>query len=295
MCEEGDDGDEASSGGGRLADRASEWVLLHGNRVLVGAGIAVLFGGLFAATAALHAAPLTDPQPTFYLFGGLISGNRTLITVVVSINQLLLSRELSTPGELDSQIEGLVDYREDVERASGRLAPVEPQGFLRLLFDSTRREAQRLGGLAVPSVSPDHRARIDGVVEEITDHIDRVDSLLERSDADIFSVLSVTLTTNYARQIHRTREIRDDLGEELTDPLDEATERPIGALRDVDIARQYFSPSTSRTNSRNCRGCCCTPASRRRRRRASASSYLPARAGPPACRRGRRSTSWWAC
>ena len=39
------------------------------------------------------------------MFSGLIDGNLTLITVVVSINQLLLGREFKSPGTLESQIE----------------------------------------------------------------------------------------------------------------------------------------------------------------------------------------------
>lgn len=45
----------------------------------------------------LDLVPLSDVQPTFYIFSGLIGENLALITVVVSLNQ---SRELQTPGEL---------------------------------------------------------------------------------------------------------------------------------------------------------------------------------------------------
>ena len=222
------------------ADRAVDWLLLHGNRIAIGAGVAVLFGAVFGAVIAFGLAPLRDPQPTFYLFGGLVSGNLTLVTVVVSINQLLLSRELSTPGEVDAEIENIVNYREGIEDATGRLAPVEPLGFLKLLFENTRREAQRLGGLSVPAVGVEERERIDEVVTTITNHIDHVDGLLDESDADVFSVLSVTLTTNYARQIHAIRGVRRDLDDGMTDAMDDATEQLIDALRNVDIARHYF-------------------------------------------------------
>ncbi|ESP90168.1 hypothetical protein [Candidatus Halobonum tyrrellensis] len=234
----GESGDDAT----RPLDRAVEWVLLHGNRAIIAAGIAAAFGAAFAGAHALGVAPLADPKPVFYLFGGLVSGNLTLITVVVSINQLLLSQELSTPGELGSEIQETIDYREEVETASGRIAPVEPLGFLRLLFENTRREAQRLGGLAASELASDERAQVDELVTGITDHVDRVDALLERSGSDVFSVLSVTLTTNYARQIHRIRRFRDrfDGEREVADSVDDASERLIQALRNVDVARQYF-------------------------------------------------------
>jgi hypothetical protein len=74
------------------------------------------------------------------VLSSLISGNLTLITVVVSINQLLLSREMSSPGELESQIQNVIEYRKDVEDHAGDIAPVKPLGFLELLFSNTRQE-----------------------------------------------------------------------------------------------------------------------------------------------------------
>lgn len=127
--------------------RWRDWFLLDGDRHLV---VALTAAGVFLLLSAVTVsklAPLEDLQPLFYVLGGLIGGNLTVITVVVSINQLLLSRELQAPPDLQSQIEGIIEYRSDVEDAAGQVAPVEPLGFLRLLFENTRGEAQRLGGL----------------------------------------------------------------------------------------------------------------------------------------------------
>ena len=45
------------------------------------------------------------------LFASLIGGNVTLITVVISINQLIISRQFSSPGELESDIRRVIAYR----------------------------------------------------------------------------------------------------------------------------------------------------------------------------------------
>lgn len=142
--------------------------------------------------------PLTDLQALFYVHSGLIAGNLTLITVVVSIDQLLLSRELQTPGELQDQIESVIEFHEDVEDATGEIAPVEPLGFLRLLVEGTREESQRLGGLSRDGVVGDGDEEIRDLVSEITRQMDEVDALLTQSDTGTFGVLSVLLETNYA-------------------------------------------------------------------------------------------------
>ena len=103
--------DGRSGDGGELsADRATgpirkaidlrEWFLLDGNRLVIAGGVVILIFGLLSVAEWTGLIPLTDTMPMFYLFSSLIGGNLTLITVVVSINQLLLSREFSSPGEL---------------------------------------------------------------------------------------------------------------------------------------------------------------------------------------------------
>jgi hypothetical protein len=230
------DGGQVRSHGQRWTD----WVLLDGDRRLVTGIAAVVIFMFFTVITTSALAPLATVQPLLYVFGGLISGNLTVITVVVSINQLLLSREFKSPPELRSQIDGVIDYRADVEEAAGRVAPVDPLGFLRLLFENTRREAQRLGGLATTETGDERGAAIDEVVAEITEQADRVDSLLKRSETPTFDVLSVTLTTNYATDINRLRRIKSGGDEQPPAQVDEAIDTLVHQLQHIDIARQYF-------------------------------------------------------
>lgn len=217
-----------------------EWLLLDGNRVLVAGLIAAGFFGLFALAEVAGIVPLRDVQPSFYLFGGLVGGNLTLITVVVSINQLLLSREFDTPGELRSQMDGVIAFRSGVEEAAGRIAPVGPMGFLRLLLENTRKQVQRIGGLADSDADGDVEEAIDELVTTLTKHFDEVDALLHESGTGTFAVLSSTLSTNYAGQINRVRRIRAQYGEDLDEAVDRELDSLIARLQEIDVARQYF-------------------------------------------------------
>lgn len=109
--------------------RARKWVLLDGNRLLVAGATMAALSVSFGALVSSGLVPLHWTQPVFYVFSALIGGNMTLITVVVSINQLLLSREMKSPGELESQIEEGIEYRREVEDAADEVAPVQPLGF----------------------------------------------------------------------------------------------------------------------------------------------------------------------
>lgn len=108
---------------GSRRERASEWLLLDGRRENVSIALAALFFAFFSTLTVVGPVPLLDVQSLFYVYSGLIAGNITIVTVVVSINQLLLSRELQTPGELREQIDEVIEYRSEVEDATARSRP----------------------------------------------------------------------------------------------------------------------------------------------------------------------------
>jgi len=170
----------------------------------------------------------------------LISGNLTIVTVVVSINQLLLSRELRTPSELETEIEGMVDYRRKIEDAAGQVAPVEPLGFLRLIFETARQQAQQLGGLAVTETDERVAEDVDRVVTKLTQKFDRIDTLLQSRNVGTFQVLATTLGTNYAREINKLRRIKSGHGDQLPADVEDSIDDLVHHLQDIDVARQYL-------------------------------------------------------
>lgn len=216
------------------------WTLLDGSRMIVAGVTASIFLVLILTLSVSEISPLRSYQPLFYVFGGLISGNLTLITVIVSINQLLLSQELRTPNELRQEIEGMIDYRRDIEDSAGQIAPVEPLGFLRLVMETNRQQAQQLGGISISEAEQHIAEEIDQVVVKITEQADRVDDLLEEHNVGTFQVLSTTLNTNYAREINRLRQIKFSHRDGLPSDVSESIDDLIDLLQNIDIARQYL-------------------------------------------------------
>jgi hypothetical protein len=139
MCP--DSGNSGERSLGKSDGKLKRWLFLDGSRTAVATILSGLLFAFFLAVSLSRFSPLKSYRPLLYVLSGLIGGNLTIVTVVVSINQLLLSRELHTPPQLESQIDGMVAYRSDIEDAAGRVAPVEPLGFLRLLVETTRQRA----------------------------------------------------------------------------------------------------------------------------------------------------------
>lgn len=227
-------------GNGSVRTRLLEWFLLTGRRHHVTLVTVVVVFAVVVVVAVSGLAPFDRVQPLYYVYGGLISGNLTVVTVVVAINQLLLSRELYTPDEMEEKIDGVVDYRDDIRAAVGRTPPVEPLGFLRLLVENSRQEAQALGGLAVTEAQQDLRDPVDTLVTDLTRKSDEIDRYLQESEPSTFRVLSATLATNFSAEVRELRRIRFEHGERLPDDVRVAIDNLVHYLTAIDVARQYF-------------------------------------------------------
>lgn len=230
----------SESAGNTYRSKCARWLFLTGDRRLIALGIAGLFAAFLAGLELLGAFPLQHAQPLYYAYSGLIAGNLTLITVIVSINQLFLSRELQTPGELRTEIENISDYREGIEAATGEIAPSTPFGFLRLLVESTRQKAQEVGGFARDGVVTAGGEEIDEVVTTLTAQMDEIQEPLTDADAETFHVLSVMLGANYAEQIYKLRAIRAEYEDDIGAPAHESICELVERLHDIDVSRQYF-------------------------------------------------------
>jgi len=214
-------------------------MLVDGSRGVVAVGSALL---VFVALAGVSTgvAPMTDYTPVFYVFGSLLGGNFTLIIVIVSINQLVLSQEFRTPTELREAIDGTTDYHRGIEKLADEAAPVEPHGFLKLIVETSRRRARTLDERLESEAGPELAEEVHPLIAEITDHADKMDRLLEGDETQTFRVLSVTLNTNYAKGINQLRRIKTANGHRLGPGVTEAIDDLIELLESVDIARQYL-------------------------------------------------------
>ncbi|MFC4450192.1 hypothetical protein [Halorussus aquaticus] len=225
----------------RRTGGVSNWLLVEGDRRVVAGGIlAAVLLALVALFWSFGFAAVRSSSPIYFLFSSLVTGDLTLVTVVLSINQLVLSRELGAPGNLSERVQGAVDYRTNVEdAASVAVSPNSPARFLRFLHDEIESRTQRIETMAGDVSDESLRGRIADLTSSLYDDVALVNRTLESSKG-VFSALSATIATNHASQLRRIAQIRaecdDSLSEDLGDALDELETQ----LLQIDVARTYF-------------------------------------------------------
>lgn len=225
---------------GTIENNWVKWLFLTGNRFIIAGGLLIGIFSVVSGVMLVDSGPLRQPSPLFYVFGGLIGGNLTLITVVISINQLVLSRELGAPGKIQQQMQDMNEYRDEVAEATNRqVLPYLPPDFLSLLLETTRQRAQAIPE-TVEQTDEQIQTEVAALVTVITDHVDHVSRLLDQGDIRPFRALSEALNANNAAYIHDAERIRTTHGSVLPTAANERLEELTGALRKLEVAREYF-------------------------------------------------------
>jgi len=245
----------------RRADesRVKLWILLEANRWVVAAAVlAVFFLGTVVAASILPNQVLVEvDDPVETLFQALVTATITGVTLVVSINSLVLSQELGPLGDQRERMEGAMSFRRDVEDQLGiDVAAATPSEFLRELIETVGERARALSEAAESAVGD--RPEVDRVTD-FTDELQRnassTESALEDAQFGSFDVLSAALNFNYSWKIYEARRLRAafEAAESSTGDPDattgdaedrSASERELSeALDDVVAVLTLFGPS----------------------------------------------------
>ena len=189
-------------------------------------GLAVVLPG---AAAALRTG---DPVETG--FQALIGATITGVTLVLTLNQLVLSQELGAVGDQRERMDGAMAFRDDVADALGdSVSPAEPSAFLRALVDHAGDRARAVRD-AVDEPDDDLETLLDSTEE----NADEVSEGLSDATFGEFDVLSAALDFNYSWKLYAARRALAEREED--DPAVEPLEDLVEALRLFGPAREHF-------------------------------------------------------
>ncbi len=221
---------------GKGGSRVGRWFLLGGDRRLIAAGISlaiglVVYGLIWQDLLIIGGGSML---PTL-LGSGITSGLLTLITVALSINQLILSRVFDTPDALVDTLEGTLDMRSNVEDiADAASSPNQPAHFLGFLGDAL---GERVDALRRELDTSDEG--VDAYLDAMTGYAAAL-SAASDEDEETTDLLSSLFGPGYARNLTATHHLRRsreaDLSETATDHLDAVSE----LMKAVAVMRQFF-------------------------------------------------------
>lgn len=220
------------------------WLLLDANRYAVtGALLTMTFvsilviGSLWTLEMRLL---LTETQTLQMILNSFLAGIILLVSIVVSINSIVLSYDITHIDTQEDHVIGMMDFQRRVRRISGaEEVPTDPHSFLLVMAETIQQEAN--------NIVDDIEGLDEAFSEEIQEYLEQITGTskhIETSASDIgggkFGALWIGFETDFGPMVTRSREItaryEDDLSERGTDHF----ENLIEALELFAIGREYF-------------------------------------------------------
>jgi hypothetical protein len=221
-------------------NRVIEWIVVDGSRLLLTTIISVGIFGLFLLLNELGVIAFTDQSPVTRMAGGLIAGSLSLVTLVVSINQLILSQEFSPVGKHRDQFSSVMEFRRNIEdQAEIPRTPMEPTRMLEVLAETIGTDAGRLAHSVAEGPDTESSQQITQYARSVAENAQWVEDSLDESQMDAFDALSVAIAYDDGWQLSTARYLRNsasDLSEETETAFDEL----LDSLRLFSSAQEHF-------------------------------------------------------
>jgi len=236
-------GDSTDSVEHRLSGhRYRSLIVLRANRWLLIAAILIAVFVLLVGTSQLGLTPLrtiaADRDGFQLLFSAFIGAIITGTSVVVTINQLVLSQELGAVGDQRSRMRQSVEFRADVEsKLSAATVSPEPAAFLSELTEGIQESAETLRQTADDSDVAD---ALDTYVDPLQETTEQVTTNLSGAQFGTFGVLWAVLDFNYSEQIHELRQIKHEYADACSEETDAAIDDLLKRLELFGPAREHF-------------------------------------------------------
>jgi hypothetical protein len=225
--------------------RLKSWVLLEANRRVIAGVILVGFFLALVALIQLWPAPLrpilAESDPVETMFQALTTATITAVTLVITINQLVLSQELGAVGDQRERMQAATEFRHDVgEYLEEPAAPAEPASFLDRLIGASQKSAIRLGEALEDHPDDDLREAVDEYVDDLVENAEEVSEELGDAQFGSYDLVSAAVDYNYSWKLYRAEYLQGQYADSLDDEQDEAFEQVTDVLQLFAPAREHF-------------------------------------------------------
>lgn len=221
------------------------WILLRVQRWLLVGVILILVYAALVGLSTIGFSPLrtvvASTNANHWIFSAFIGAIITGTSIVVTINQLVLSQELGAVGDQRERMSEAMTFRRDVEAAiHDGTSPPEPSAFLYVLLDSIE---ERANGLE-ERIEAEHDETLEETINEYTGNVIRnaqsVKANLEEAEFGTFEVILSALDFNYSWKISKARQLRSQHAESLSEEATEALDDLIEMLTFFGPTREHF-------------------------------------------------------
>ena len=218
-----------------------DWLLLEGDRYAVAATLSLGVFLFLYGSGYVGLITVTEPAAVRGAAGGMIPGLFTFLSIVLAINQLVLSQEYGSADEVRTRIEDIRAFRQDLEASADTApSPVNPTDFLSLVVRTIETKTETLADSARSVADADARESIGDVAESLGAEADQSNDALEARDQGRVNALLPVLEFPYSHYLYEVRELQEDYGDDLPTETQQVLADLIDVLEFFSVARTHF-------------------------------------------------------
>jgi len=221
------------------------WFLLEANRLAV---TAALLSFVFVSLMLIGTVwtfqiqrILTETPTIETILNTLLSGIILLVSIVVSINSIALSHDITSVETQEERIDATLQFRNEIGQLTpSDDSPTRPRSFLLLMGDVIESRAQALEE-AVADSNEEYAEEIRAYTERVQEATTRVDeSVTESFVGGDLGVLWLALEVDYGEYVDQSRFLRASYGESLPEDVEARLDDLLHAFRLFAIGKEYF-------------------------------------------------------
>lgn len=217
------------------------WILLEANRfAVVGALLSMVFVSLMVIGSlwTFEMQSLLEETSTVQLIlDTLLNGIILLVSIVVSINAIVLSHEMTSIDREHDRIAGTIDFRQELGNLSKTgESPSDPAAFLELMARQIEQRARTLEE-DVEGVEAAFAEDVRGFVTSIEEMVTHLDEI--QSSGAQFGVLWKGMEVDYGPHADRSRALlssHDNTNEQFQTEMDDL----VDILELFAVGKEYF-------------------------------------------------------
>jgi len=217
------------------------WFLLDGNRWVIAGGLtAFAFVGTFLLSATGFVGVAEGGFVTT-MFSAFISGLFSLVPIVVSVNQLTVSRVVGSISEIQEQMDSARGFQRQVASmgVETEIVSTKPAPFLGAVISLLRNRAEGLQR-AVDDGSAAMQTAVDEYVAILQTQAGHVEERFDGDRQRLGDLLVPMMGDNYPQNVQDARRIESSYADELSDHACELLQDLQDLSTTLDLLRQYY-------------------------------------------------------
>lgn len=226
---------------GKLA--LGRWILLDGNRSAVALVLLLFVYASLMVIGALWSFQmqvlLTETSTVENILETFLSGIILLVSVVVSINSIVLSQDMTAVNEQENRIRGVGEFWRDVHDLSETSeSPSDLQSFLEVITSIIKQNAEALGD-TTDELEPDLAAEVEEYSTSVSETVDQLQDIQDLQGADLY-LLWISLEMEYGSVLDQTHVLRSKCSDSQPQACKSSLDSLLEAFQLFAVGREYF-------------------------------------------------------